>query len=100
MKHKQTVTACISYHRTLRPTVHEAAGSFFVETVVGSRGFGHLLHYHLGLDVLLCSGIYCDMGSLKTHKYKNKLTQMISYLEKIFCIFIPSPIIIIFNVSM
>lgn len=67
VKIKQSVTACFSYHGTLRPTVQEAAGRFFVEAVVGSRSFGHLLHDHLGLDVLLCSGIYCDVRPLKTH---------------------------------
>lgn len=58
-----------SYHRTLRPAVQEAAGRFFVEAVVGSRSFGHLLHDHLGLHVLLCSGIYRDVRPLKTHKH-------------------------------
>lgn len=56
-----------SYHRTLRPAVQEAAGRFFVEAVVGSRSFGHLLHDHLGLHVLLRSGIYRDVRPLKTH---------------------------------
>ena len=57
-----------AYHRTLRTTVLEAAGSFFVETVVGSWGAAHFLHDHLGFHILLCSGIYCDMGPLKQSK--------------------------------
>lgn len=68
VKIRQSVTTCFSYHGTLGPTVQEAAGRFFVEAVVGSRSFGHLLHDHLGLDVLLCSGIYCDVRPLKTHR--------------------------------
>lgn len=72
-KHKQTGghetgTACAAYHRALRTAVLEAAGRFFVEAVVGSRGFGHLLHDHLGLHVLVSSGVYCDMGTLKRHE--------------------------------
>lgn len=70
---KQAVTAGRSYHGALRPTVHEATGRFFVEAVVGSRGLGHLLHDHLRLHVLLCSGIYCDMGPLKTHKHRKQV---------------------------
>lgn len=85
VKIKQSVTACFSYHGTLRPTVQEAAGRFFVEAVVGSRSFGHLLHDHLGLDVLLCSGIYCDVRPLKTHKLS----------QTIFGIFVHIPLLII-----
>ncbi len=74
-KHKQTGghragTACAAYHRTLRTAVLEAARSFFVETVVRSWGFGHLLHDNFGFHILLCSGIYCDMGTLKQHDRK------------------------------
>lgn len=40
-----------------------------MEAVVGSGGFGHLLHDHLGLHILLRPGIYRDVGPLKTHRY-------------------------------
>lgn len=76
VKVKQSVTACFSYHGTLRPTVQEAAGRFFVEAVVGSRSLGHLLHDRLGLDVLLCSGIYCDVRPLKKHRCKRYLASL------------------------
>lgn len=67
------MTVCISYHRTLGPTVHEAAGGFFVEAVVSSGGFGYLLHDHLGLDVLLCPGIYCDMSPLQNTQVQKQV---------------------------
>lgn len=55
-----------------------------MEAVVGSRGFGHLLHDHLGLNVLLCSGIYCDVGPLKTKVYKQVDTNDYISRENIF----------------
>lgn len=61
-------TAGDAYHRTLRTAVLEAAGSFFVETVVGAGGFGHFLHDHLRLHILFCSGVYCNVGPLKHHE--------------------------------
>lgn len=62
-------TACAAYHGALRTAVLEAAG-FFVEAVVGSRGFGHLLHDRLGFHVLLCSRVYRDVSSLKQARKK------------------------------
>lgn len=70
MKAKQTGTACAAYHGTLRTAVLEAAGSFFVEAVVRSGGFSHLLHDHLRFNILLCSGVYCDMGPLEQREIK------------------------------
>lgn len=57
-----------TYHRTLGTTVLEAARGFFVETVVGPGGFGHFLHDHLRFYILVCSGIYCDVGPLEHHE--------------------------------
>lgn len=54
-----------AYHRTLGTTVLEAAAGFFVEAVVGSGGFGHFLHDGFRFHILLCSGVYCDMGPLE-----------------------------------
>lgn len=64
-------TACAAYHGALRTAVLEAAG-FFVEAVVGSRGFGHLLHDRLRFHVLLCSRVYRDVSSLKQARKQKK----------------------------
>lgn len=89
-------TAWAAYHRTLRAAVLEAARSFFVEAVICSWGFGHLLHDHLRFHVLLCSSIYCDMGPLKEHEniYANTLSRT---LPATYFIFKLNLLIAIFN---